>query len=48
MKKEKLERPEIEEIRFEENDVIATSPAKPGQQIIGPVTMDPITEIDIP
>ena len=47
MKKEKLERPEIEEIRFEENDVIATSPA-PGQQEIGPVTADPGTETEIP
>ena len=43
-KLEKLEKPEVEVIRFEENDVIATSPLGPGggQDVIVPGDDDDI------
>ncbi len=42
-KLEKLEMPEVEVIRFEKDDVIATS-----NQIIGPIGGEPGTETEIP
>ena len=46
MDKKEFQKAEVEVITFDRNDDIVTASA--GQQIIGPVTIQPITEIDNP